>query len=184
MDDDFNTGGAIGDLFELVRLLNKQIEEQQLENPATRTADALGQLTRGVSVLRELSQTLGLFIQPVANTGTDQNGSVLGNVLQLVIRLRAEARAAKKYGVADKIRDALAEWKIVLEDRADATDWVLDGDPERALTGLVDLLIELRTRHAVKRILLLLITFVILWPQQGLFLEDRADGTDWAVEAG
>ena len=98
MDDDFNTGGAIGDLFELVRLLNKQIEEQQLENPATRTEDALGQLTRGVSVLRELSQTLGLFIQPVANTGTDQNGSVLGNVLQLVIRLRAEARAAKKYG--------------------------------------------------------------------------------------
>jgi cysteinyl-tRNA synthetase len=184
MDDDFNTGGAIGDLFELVRLLNKQIEEQQLEHPATRTEDALVQLTRGVSVLRELSRTLGLFIQPVANTGVDQSGSVLGDVLQLIIRLRAEARAAKKFEVADKIRDALAEWKIVLEDRADATDWVLDGDPERALAGLVTLLIELRNTARSEKDFAVADNIRDSLATARIILEDRADGTEWSVEAG
>ena len=36
MDDDFNTGGAIGDLFELVRTLNKFVETERLEDPAHR----------------------------------------------------------------------------------------------------------------------------------------------------
>ena len=34
MDDDFNTGAAISDLFELVRTLNKSADQQQLEDPA------------------------------------------------------------------------------------------------------------------------------------------------------
>ena len=31
MDDDFNTGGAIADLFDLVRELNKYADQQKLE---------------------------------------------------------------------------------------------------------------------------------------------------------
>ena len=32
MDDDFNTGGAIGELFDIVRLLNKFVDQHQLES--------------------------------------------------------------------------------------------------------------------------------------------------------
>ena len=108
----------------------------------------------------------------------------MGDVLQLVIRLRAEARAAKKFEVADKIRDALAEWKIVLEDRADATDWVLDGDPERALAGLVTLLIELRNTARSEKDFAVADNIRDSLATARIILEDRADGTDWAVEAG
>ena len=31
MDDDFNTGGAMGDVFELLRRLNKYIDDEKLE---------------------------------------------------------------------------------------------------------------------------------------------------------
>ena len=36
MDDDFNTGGAVGDLFELVRTLNKFADDEKLENTQAR----------------------------------------------------------------------------------------------------------------------------------------------------
>ena len=38
MDDDFNTGAAVSDLFELARLLNRFIDSQQLEEPNRREA--------------------------------------------------------------------------------------------------------------------------------------------------
>ncbi len=37
MDDDFNTGGAVSDLFEMARCLNRLIESEQLEDAAKRT---------------------------------------------------------------------------------------------------------------------------------------------------
>ncbi len=33
MDDDFNTGGGIGTLFDLVRALNKFVDDEKLEDP-------------------------------------------------------------------------------------------------------------------------------------------------------
>ena len=42
MDDDFNTGGAVGELFELVRLLNKYADDQKLEAQADRRRPARG----------------------------------------------------------------------------------------------------------------------------------------------
>jgi cysteinyl-tRNA synthetase len=44
--------------------------------------------------------------------------------MELVIALRAEARARKDFATADRIRDALAGLGIVLEDRkGGATEW-------------------------------------------------------------
>ena len=47
MDDDFNTGGAIGDLFELVRRLNKFADDEKLEDPAQRTPAKIASLGAG-----------------------------------------------------------------------------------------------------------------------------------------
>ena len=63
MDDDFNTGGAIGVLNELLTALNRFADARKLEEPA-RSADAVNEFRRGVRVLRELSQILGLFWVP------------------------------------------------------------------------------------------------------------------------
>ena len=42
MDDDFNTGGAIGDVFELLRRLNKFIDDEKLEKKESQTPAKIG----------------------------------------------------------------------------------------------------------------------------------------------
>src|SRR5262249_12971513 len=60
MDDDFNTGGAIGVLHELLGVLKRFAAERRLEEGQP-DRNALDDFRRGVVVLRELTQILGLF---------------------------------------------------------------------------------------------------------------------------
>jgi cysteinyl-tRNA synthetase len=121
MDDDFNTGGAIGVLFDLLTTLNRFADARQLEasNP---DAAALADFRRGAVVLRELSQILGLFHEapPTAKSGDDD---LVSGLMQLLLDLRAEARKTKNFAIADQIRKRLAELKLTLEDRPGGTGW-------------------------------------------------------------
>ena len=69
MDDDFNTGGATGALFDLVRRLNKFVDDEKLEESGKKKNDALESLRRGATTLRELGAILGLFRKPVEQKG-------------------------------------------------------------------------------------------------------------------
>jgi cysteinyl-tRNA synthetase len=66
MSDDFNTGGAIGALYELLTALNRFADAKKLEYPNPDLGD-LSAFDRGTLVLREISQILGLFKQKDAN---------------------------------------------------------------------------------------------------------------------
>jgi cysteinyl-tRNA synthetase len=124
MDDDFNTGGAISELFELLRTLNKFADQQQLEDPAVRTEFALASFRRGVDTLRELTTVLGLFRSaPPAKSGGDLE--LPNKLMGLLVELRADARKRKDFATADRIRLALGEMGITLEDRKDGTAWRL-----------------------------------------------------------
>ena len=61
MDDDFNTGGAIGDLFELVRTLNKFVDEQKLEADKPDTKQLAVAAARSDARWASWPRTLGLF---------------------------------------------------------------------------------------------------------------------------
>jgi cysteinyl-tRNA synthetase len=109
MDDDFNTGEAIAALFTLGSAVRKA-------DGAERSACALA--------LRDLGRLLGLF-QPsdaAQLRGGDHQGVVAG-LMQLIVELRADARARKDFGAADKIRDALAQLEIAIKDGKDGTTW-------------------------------------------------------------
>ncbi len=125
MDDDFNTGGAVGDLFELVRTLNKFVDENKLEAQKP-SAKQLAVLRQGATTLRELAGTLGLFIKPVAKAGASDDG-LTAKLMELVIELRADARQKKDFATADKIRKALTAMNVVLEDRPGGTLWRVVG---------------------------------------------------------
>jgi cysteinyl-tRNA synthetase len=125
MDDDFNTGGAVGVLYELLTALNRFADARQLEGAKPDAAARL-EFQRGVVVLRELSQILGLFHQPpAAKAGADD--ALVGGLMQLLIDLRAEARKAKNFAVADQIRQRLGQLGVTLEDRPGGTGWRREG---------------------------------------------------------
>jgi cysteinyl-tRNA synthetase len=121
MDDDFNTGGAIGVLYELLTTLNRSADSQGLE---TAGADAkfVEEFRRGVAVLRELAQILGVFRSPPTSPG-GKGDQLTGELMQILIDLRAEARKTKNFALADQIRQRLSKLGITLEDRPGGTDW-------------------------------------------------------------
>jgi cysteinyl-tRNA synthetase len=121
MDDDFNTGGAVGVLYELLTALNRFADTQQLESGQAEAA-ARQEFQRGVVVLRELGQILGLFYQPPA-AKSGANDELVNGLVQLLIDLRAEARKTKNFALADQIRQRLGKLDITLEDRPGGTGW-------------------------------------------------------------
>jgi cysteinyl-tRNA synthetase len=120
MADDFNTGRAVGVLNELLTALNRCADSRHLEGPAP-PPEVLEEFERGVVVLRELSQLLGLFREPPAAAGA--NDQLVAGLVQLLIDLRNEARKAKNFAQADQIRQRLGKIGITLEDRPGGTDW-------------------------------------------------------------
>ena len=78
-------------------------------------------------VLRELSNILGLFRSTPAQRGGAGEG-VVPKLMQLLIELRADARAKKDFATGDKIRNSLTEIGITLEDRkGGGTEWRIGG---------------------------------------------------------
>jgi len=124
MDDDFNSGAAVSELFELVRVLNRFIDRQKLEGAEYQDPKAIESLKRGVATLRELSALLGLFLAPPSQPGDDD--ALAGKLMELMIELRAEARAKKDFATSDRIRDGLKSLGITIEDRKDGTGWRLE----------------------------------------------------------
>jgi cysteinyl-tRNA synthetase len=139
MDDDFNTGGAVGVLFELLSALNRLADAHKLEEPGA-TAGSKDEFIRASGVLRELSALLGLFWQPVAESKCDDKlhaslnalaaelsvpaGGNVNATMAAFIRARADARRAKNFALSDLIRKRLSALGVTLEDRPGGkTDW-------------------------------------------------------------
>ena len=121
MDDDFNTGGAVGVLFDLRKTLNAFIGDHKLDTAAA-DKSKLPALTAGMTLLKELASILGVFRAAKAKAASADDG-LLDGLMQLVIQIRADARKNKNFAVADLIRNKLNELKITLEDRTDQTLW-------------------------------------------------------------
>ena len=105
MEDDLNTAQALAALFDLARDINRGRDSGRA------VADAQ-------AALRELAGVLGLRLE-----ASSQNSAGADPFIQLLIELRQEARAAKQFQLADRVRDGLANLDIVLEDGAGGTTW-------------------------------------------------------------
>ncbi len=108
MDDDFNTAGALGHLFDLVRALN-----QARDNGAS--PEALGEAQR---VILEFTRVLGLELERARGEAGEAAPFV-----DLLIEVRGELRSQKLWALTDKVRDRLAELGVVLEDGKEGTTW-------------------------------------------------------------
>jgi cysteinyl-tRNA synthetase len=121
MDDDFNTAIAIATLFDFVRVVNKFIDQHALE--AKKPAAELASLDAMLLVLRELTGTLGLFLEEPRAQAGGADEALVGKLMELIIEIRANARKTKDFATADLVRNKLTEAGVVLEDRPDGTGW-------------------------------------------------------------
>jgi cysteinyl-tRNA synthetase len=126
MDDDFNTAGAIAAMHEMAGEVNGFIERNELEK--TKPADLVAAAAAGAQTLKNLGGVLGLFNPKLAGASatTGKTDPLPGQLMDLVIRLRAELRKTKNFALADQLRKDLTAIGITLEDRADGTLWRRD----------------------------------------------------------
>lgn len=121
MDDDFNTGAATSELFDLVRLLNRSIDEKKLEESGAAEDDKAA-FERACVALRELTSILGIFRTPPTKAAAADAG-MTNDLMTLLIDLRQVARQTKNFQMADMIRDRLTSLGVTLEDRKEGTVW-------------------------------------------------------------
>ncbi|MEO0561784.1 MAG: DALR domain-containing protein [Chloroflexota bacterium] len=114
LDDDFNAPKGMAVLQEFTRDVNSLLN----------SGNAIG-----LSVLNAINDTyneLGgdvLGVIPSASETTSANAEREAGLIEMLIDMRAQARAAKDFATSDQIRDQLAGLGVQLEDRADGTVW-------------------------------------------------------------
>ena len=114
MNDDFNTPEALAVLFDIARDLNKA-KEDQAEHAAVLAAE-----------LKSLAALLGLLQEsPEAYLqGGVNNADGLSDVdIENMITARNAARSNKDWAESDRLRDALKDQGVILEDAAGGTSW-------------------------------------------------------------
>ena len=122
MDDDFNTGAAVGVLFELAPIVNRFADETKLDLPSASEADRTAFL-QAAGVFRELTRVLGILEgSDGPKTGGDE---MVGKLIELLIDVRATARQQKNFAISDAVRNKLKELGVILEDGPAGTRWKL-----------------------------------------------------------
>ena len=117
MDDDFNAPLALAALQGLTTDVNTLLHAG---TPVARPVlEAIDQLYRELA-----GDVLGLVPEDLAGSGA--NAERLDGLVRMLIEMRSEARAARDFAAADRIRDRLAALGINLEDRPDGTTYRLD----------------------------------------------------------
>jgi cysteinyl-tRNA synthetase len=117
MEDDFSTPKAFAELQALVTEINK-----------AKTAGELEKAARLGAMLRKLSRVLGLFQrdpEEYLRSGGDgaQAAGMNDAAIETLVAKRIQARKDKNWAESDRIRDALKNAGVILEDGPGGTSW-------------------------------------------------------------
>ena len=117
MNDDLMTPAVISNLFEACHIVNLLIDHK---------------VQISEEDLKELSETMRLFAFDILGlvnergANNDAREAAYGKVVDMVLDLRAKAKANKDWAVSDQIRDALAEAGFQVKDTKDGVTWKLN----------------------------------------------------------
>ncbi|MBI5000312.1 MAG: cysteine--tRNA ligase [Euryarchaeota archaeon] len=109
MDEDFNTRGAVAAVFELLRDINKALDEGKVCEKAKEEAIAL---------FGEFDRLFGVLAAQKA-----EGDDMLAPLMHILVELREDARKRKDFKAADLIRDRLKALGIAIEDSAGGAKW-------------------------------------------------------------
>ncbi len=117
MNDDLQTPTVISNLFEACHVVNSL-----LDHKAQISADDLKELSATMQLFA--FDLLGLSDERGANN--DAREQAYGKVVDMVLELRAKAKADKDWATSDKIRDALSDAGFEVKDTKDGVTWKLN----------------------------------------------------------
>jgi cysteinyl-tRNA synthetase len=114
MNDDFNTPGALAEIFTFIREINAY----------SKNVGGAAVLREALAILSELVGILGIDLQ-VSSTANESGASekILNGVVEFLLDLREQARKSKDFAAADQIRNRLGELGIVIADTKDGPTW-------------------------------------------------------------
>ena len=118
MNDDFATPMVISHLFEACTTINKLIDHK-----ATICAECLAELKEVMHLFA--FDILGLKAEKGSGSN-DAREESFGKVVDMVLELRAKARAEKDWATCDKIRDELKDAGFEVKDTKDGVTWRLN----------------------------------------------------------
>tara|TARA_R110002073_G_scaffold8207_1_gene45600 strand:- start:49812 stop:51290 length:1479 start_codon:yes stop_codon:yes gene_type:complete len=114
MNDDFNTPVLISHLFEGVKFINQLKESKETINSDDLTL---------------LADTMNAFVYDVLgllNDAKEESSDKIDGVVELLIKLRKEARDNKDWALSDQIRDELLALGIQLKDGREGTTFAIN----------------------------------------------------------
>lgn len=108
MEDDFNSAGALGHIFDLVRAINQ----------ARDTGMDISNLQNAQDLIAELTGVFGLRLLRPSKLSSQADAFV-----DLLVEVRTELRKENQWALSDKIRDQLSDLNVSLEDGKGGTTW-------------------------------------------------------------
>ncbi len=109
MEDDLNTPMALATIFDQIRETNKYIDNN---------GKSLGVKTSYISLKKKLIDVIGIEIEYENKSATND---LTEKLIELLLKLRKEARETKNFPLSDKIRDELKAIGIEIKDNKDGT---------------------------------------------------------------
>lgn len=125
MDDDFNTALGIAALFEVVRSMNRLLDE----NKNSFSQDAEDKVRSGRADILKMASILGILNESPEDYFAKKRSTMLekksinSEMIDKMIKERIEARKAKNWARADQIRKQLEDMSIIIEDGSEGTVW-------------------------------------------------------------
>ncbi len=123
MNDDFNTGLAASTVFDLAKAIN-------IYYTAVTAGEAGidgGAIAKAMENMKTITGILGILDAAWSRKSNAANDEDFAKLMDVILAVREEARAAKQYQMADSIRDRLAGLGIAIEDSPTGARWKKSG---------------------------------------------------------
>ncbi len=115
MDDDFNTPKAVAVIFDFVRDANKFLSENKVGKDSANLIKKF--------ILDTAENVLGI----VPNVDKkDKTSNLAEKLIELLIKIRLEAKQQKNYALADNIRKELEQLGVILQDTKTGTSYKIN----------------------------------------------------------
>jgi cysteinyl-tRNA synthetase len=123
MDEDFNSAGAIGVIFDAIKTVNVIIQDSNF----IADMEIIDYLDTFYKRIIELYNIFGIDLEKEISRGfadiKAETGSLTPEDIEKMVKERDEARKNKDFKKSDDIRNTLLAAKIILDDRKEGTIW-------------------------------------------------------------